>query len=162
MEKPLVNQKYLLKKFPGKGGWTYADLPQVSKNENVPFGWVKVRGAIDGYEIKKINLMPYGGDKLFLPVKAEIRKAIKKGEGDYVHIVLYLDNEPTEIPEEMQLCLRDEPMALKVFTSISESEKQNYIRWIYSAKQEETKVERMAESINRLMKGLKFYDKSKD
>lgn len=158
MEKPPVNQKYLLKKFPGKGGWTYADLPQVAQNKNAPFGWVKVKGTIDGFEIRKYNLMPYGGDKLFLPVKAEIRKVIKKQEGDYVHVILYPDNEPLEVPEEMQLCLQDEPKALKFFNSLTESEQHNYIKWIYSAKQEETKVERLEETINRLMKGLKFYD----
>jgi hypothetical protein len=27
MEKPLVNKEYLLEKFPGKGGWTYAAIP---------------------------------------------------------------------------------------------------------------------------------------
>ena len=79
MEKPLVNQKYLLKKIPGKSGWTYADLPQVIPDSNAPFGWVKVKGTIDGIEIKKYHLMPYGNGKLFLPVKAEIRKKNKKG-----------------------------------------------------------------------------------
>jgi len=28
-EKPLVNRKYLLEKYPGKGGWTYAAIPEV-------------------------------------------------------------------------------------------------------------------------------------
>lgn len=82
LEKPLVNQKFLLKKIPGKGGWTYADLPGIAQNKNAPFGWVKVRGTIDGFEIRKYHLMPYGEGKLFLPVKAEIRKKIKKQEGD--------------------------------------------------------------------------------
>jgi len=49
MEKPLIDQKFVLKKIPGKGGWTYADLPRVIQNSNTPFGWVKVKGTIDGF-----------------------------------------------------------------------------------------------------------------
>ena len=36
MEKPLIDQKFVLKKIPGKGRWTYADLPRVIQNSN-PF-----------------------------------------------------------------------------------------------------------------------------
>ena len=37
----LVNNTYLLKKFPEKGGWTYASIPKVLQDKTVPFGWVK-------------------------------------------------------------------------------------------------------------------------
>ncbi len=103
--------------------------------------------------------MPMGNGKLFLPVKAEIRKKIKKEEGDKVHVILYPDNEPLEVPGEMLLCLQDEPAALKFFNSLSESERKFYIQWIYSAKKEETKVDRLAKTIDRLLQGLKMYDK---
>lgn len=159
MEKPIVNKIYLLEKFHGKGGWTFARILDISKDKKLPFGWKKVKGTIDGYEIKKYHLMSMGGGKLFLPVKAEIRKKIKKQEGDLVHILLYPDNDPLEVPEEMLLCLQDEPEALKFFNSLSESERKFYIQWVYSAKKEETKIDRLAKTINRLLKGMKMYDK---
>lgn len=59
----------------------------------------------------------------------------------------------------MLLCLQDEPTALKFFKSLSESEQKFYIQWIYSAKKDETKVDRLAKTIDRLLKGLKMYDK---
>lgn len=157
--KPLVNKKYILEKFHGKGGWTFARIPEIIQNKDTPFGWVKVKGTIDGYEIRKYHLMPMGNGNLFLPVKAEIRKKIKKQEGDWVHVVLYPDNEPLEVPEELQLCLYDEPKAHHFFNTLSESEKKFYIQWVYSAKKEETKIDRLAKTINRLAKGLKLYDK---
>lgn len=160
--KPLVNKKYRLEKFKGKGGWTYTQIPEIPQDKKAHFGWVKVRGSIDGYEIRKYHLMPMGNGNLFLPVKAEIRKKINKKEGDLVHVILYPDTEPLEVPEELLLCLRDEPAALKFFQSISESEKKYYVEWIYSAKKEETKVNRLARSINRLMNGLKLYDSEKE
>jgi hypothetical protein len=157
--KPIVNKKYLLEKFHGKGGWTFARIPEIPSDKNKPFGWVKVKGSIDGYEIRKCHLMPMGNGKLFLPVKAEIRKTIKKKEGDYVQVILYPDNELLKVPEEMLLCLSDEPTALKFFQSLSESEQNYYIQWVYSAKKDETKIDRLAKTVNRLMMGLKLYDK---
>jgi hypothetical protein len=157
--KPLVDKRFKLERFQGKGGWTYARIPEISKDKSKPFGWVKVSGSINGYEIRKCHLMPMGNGKLFLPVKAEIRKKIKKQEGDFVHVILYPDNEPLTIPKEMLLCLKDEPVALKFFNTLSESEQKFYIEWIYSAKKVETRIDRLAKTINRLMKGLKLYDR---
>jgi uncharacterized protein YdeI (YjbR/CyaY-like superfamily) len=105
--------------------------------------------------------MPMGNGSLFLPVKAAIRKQIKKQAGDFVHVILYPDDEPLKVPGEMILCLKDEPIAWKFFQSLSESEQKFYIEWIYGAKKEETKISRLAKSINRLASGLKLYDKLK-
>ena len=156
---PLVDKKYVLEKISGKGGWTFARIPEILQDKKSPFGWVKVRGSIDGYEIRKYHLMPMGNGNLFLPVKAEIRKKINKKEGDTVHIILFKDNEPLEIHEEMLLCLEEEPKALTFFNKLTESEQKFYIQYIYSAKKEETKIVRLAKTINKLVKGLKMYDK---
>lgn len=160
METPLVNKKYLLEKTPGKGGWTYAAIPEVPQDEHAPFGWVKVKGSIDGFEFRKHHLMPMGNGELGLSVKAEIRKRIKKQAGDYVHVILYLDNEPLEVPEELLLCLQDEPEALRFFNSLNESEQLNYVKWIYSTKTDQAKVDRIAKTLDRLAKKQKYYDKN--
>jgi len=157
-EKPLVNKTYLLEKFPCKGGWTYTIIPEILPDKKAPFGWVKVKGSIDGFEIRKYHLMPSGQGTLMLFVKSEIRKKIKKQAGDYVHIVLYPDNEPLEIPEELLLCLQDDTEALQFFNSLNESEKHNYVKWIYSAKTDQTKVERIAKTLVKLSKHQKFTD----
>lgn len=159
MNKPLVDKKYLLEKFPGKGGWTYAAIPEVLQSKDAPFGWVKVRGSIDEFKFEKYNLAPMGNGKLFLPVKAEIRKKIKKQAGDYVHVILFPDNESLTIPEEFLLCLQDEPVAFQFFNSLNDGEKQHYIKWIYSAKTDQTKVDRIAKTIDRLTKKQKFNKK---
>ena len=158
-EKPLVNKQYLLEKFPGHGGWTYAQIPEIMPDKNAPFSWVKVKGSIDGVEIGKYHLMPSGKGTLMLSVKAEMRKKIKKEAGDYVHVILSLDNEPLEVPEEFMSCLQDDAEALKFFNSLKENEQYNYIKWIYSAKTEQTKVDRMAKTIDKLSKCQKITDK---
>ncbi len=120
---------------------------------------VKVRGTVDGVEIRKYHLMPVSKGGMFFPVNAAIRKKIKKEEGDQVHIILFPDHEPLEVPEELLLCLEEEPSALTFFKSLSESEQKFYIDWIYSAKKEETKINRLAKAINRLVKKQKLYQK---
>lgn len=121
MDEKLVDKEYLLEKLPGKYGWTYTIIPEIRPDPNAPFNWVKVRGTIDSYQIKGYRLMPSGDvmpsgkGVLFLAVNAEIRKKIQKQAGDYVHIVLYPDNEPIEIPKEFLLCLQDDIVALQFF-----------------------------------------------
>jgi len=148
---PLVDKEYLLEKFQGKGGWTFARIPEIVQNKNTPFGWVRVRGTIGNFEIKNYNLQPMGNGNLFLPVRAEIRKKINKKEGDYVRIVLFADNFPTEIPEELKLCLMDEPNAFEAFLNYTNGEQKTIIEWIYSAKTDTTKVDRIAKTVDKII-----------
>ena len=155
-EKPLVNKEYLLEKFPGKGGWTYVRIPEVLQNKNSPFGWLKVKGRIDDYEIKNYKLMPMGNGQLFLPVKSDIRKKIGKKEGDWVKVILYPDNAPTEIPEEFLDCLKEDPIAYKTFLTYTDGQQKEFIDWVYSAKTDDTKVERIVLALNKLLKQEKL------
>ncbi len=161
--KPLVDREYLLEKFPGKGGWIYTIIPEIAPDPHAPFGWVKVKGSIDGVEIRDYRLMPFytGSEQLFLSVKAEIRKKIKKGEGDTVHIVLYRDDDPLEVPEDLLLCLADDSEALQFFNSLDGEQRHRYIRWIDSAKSDKTRVERMARTVTSLSRHMKFADRQK-
>lgn len=159
-DKPLLDRKYLLEKFPGKGGWTYAAIPEILQNKKAPFGWVRVKGSIDGYELKQYKLMPMGNGKLFLPVKAAIRKKIGKEAGDFVHVILFSDESNLEIPNEIIECFQDEPKkTYETFLSFTEGEQKAYLDWIYDAKTEATKAERILKMMNKLHKKLKYYDK---
>jgi hypothetical protein len=160
--KPLTDARYRLEKFSGKGGWTYAAIPEIPPDKSNPFGWKKVKGSIDGYPIEKYHLMPMGAGRLMLAVNAEIRKKIGKKAGDEVHVILYPDHDVLQIPEELQLCLADEPAALHFFNTLSDSEKKFYIQWIFTAKKEETKIRRMATAVNRLRFGLKMHGKTEE
>lgn len=158
-EQPLVNQKYQLSKFKGKGGWTYAPIPEIAQDKHAHFGWVRVKGTIDDFEIKNYHLMPMGNGSLFLPVKAEIRKKIGKKEGDWIHVILFADTSPVEIPEELLLCLKEDKEAYDTFLSYSQGNQKEFIDWIYSAKTIETRVDRIAKSLNLLVQKKKLRDK---
>jgi hypothetical protein len=152
-DNPIVNKKVKLEKFDGKGGWTFARLPEVKPDKKAWFNWVRVRGFIDDYEIKAYHLMPMGNGQLFLPVKSAIRKKIKKDAGDTISVRLYFDNDPVEIPPALLECLRDDPDAHSHFFKLTESEKKQAIDWIYSAKKEETRDSRIVVLLNLLSQG---------
>lgn len=158
-EKPLVNKQYLLERYPGKGGWTYAAIPEIIQNKNSPFGWVQVKGTIDDYAIQNYKLMPMGNGHLFLPVKAAIRKKIGKQAGDWVHVVLYKDDSEMEIPEALLLCLQDEPQTYQTFLSFTDGQRKEFIDWIAAAKTDATKVERLAETLRKVSQGQTFREK---
>ena len=161
MEKPLVNKKEQLQKFPGKGGWTFVAIPEVLQDKTSPFGWVTVKGSIDDYAIKNYKLQPMGNGKLFLPVKAQIRKIIQKQAGDFVQVILYKEDAPIEIPSELKSCLLDEPNAYEKFTAYTQGQQKEFIDWIYAAKKVETKVARIVIVINKVLKNERLRTKQK-
>ena len=161
-EQPLVNKSYRLEKFAGKGGWTYAQIPEVLQDKNNPFGWIRVRGSIDNVEFTAYHLMPTGNGKLFLPVKAAIRKQIKKQEGDCVHVILFRDDTPTQIPDELQACFDDVPGSYEKFSGYSRGEQKAFIDFIYSAKTDDTRANRIVQAINMISKGESLYQQKKD
>ena len=158
MKQPLVDKQYLVKKKDDKGGWTYVALSDIPPNEKNGLGLIRVSGFIDTYALKQFNLLPMKDGSMLLPLKAAVRKKIGKKEGDTVHVILFSDDSPVVIPDDIRVCLSDSAKAYQFFLSLSESNQKYYIDWIEEAKRMETKVERLCKMIERLENGLKFYD----
>lgn len=154
--KPLVDKNYRLEKTEGKGAWTFVEIPEIPMPKT-PFGMLKVYGKIDDHEFSNVNLMPMGNGHLGLAVKSEIRKKIKKQAPDIVHVTIYEDKTPLIIPEELILCMEDEHGVLEKFEVYSDGQKRAFINWIYSAKTDQTKAERIAKTIVMVQNGEKFY-----
>ena len=49
MQKPLVNKKYLLEKFQGKGRRTFVKIQEILQGKKAHFDWVKVRESVDSF-----------------------------------------------------------------------------------------------------------------
>ncbi|WP_109831741.1 YdeI/OmpD-associated family protein [Reichenbachiella versicolor] len=151
MTKSGIIKDRVLKKFPGKGGWTYAEVPEIMPSSDAPFGWVTVSGYIDEYELKKIKLLPMGDGKLFLPVKSMIRKKINKEAGDTVLLQLFIDNTPVKVPKEIYDCLSLIGAEVKrSFDELNDSSRKAYVDWIYEAKSNAVKEKRIAKMIQDL------------
>ncbi len=143
------DKEVLLKKFPGKGGWTYAELEGIQAAKSSTFGWTEVSGWIDTFELLQYKLMPMGEGRLFLPVKTEIRKKIKKEAGETVHIKLRYIDATTE-NEEIYDCLKDVPGVFEAFNKLSQKEKDEQLQKINASKHDEEKIQRIEALINSL------------
>jgi hypothetical protein len=148
---PIIDKSYLIQKFPGKGGWSFVSIPEITQDKRAWFGMVKVRGRIDGYEIENYHIMPMGNGTMFLPINGKIRKATGKKEGDWIHVLLYSQELPAVEPDDLMVCLNDEPEALNRYNKLPETEKRKINDWIYSVKNDEIRVERIAQTIERLL-----------
>lgn len=76
-----------LRRDDDQGAWTIAVLPASGDllGTRRP---VKVAGSVDGHRFEA-TLLPMGDGTHMLPVKAELRRRVGKGDGDVVHIRLH-------------------------------------------------------------------------
>lgn len=163
MKQPIIDQHYIIEKRMAQSGfkmndWTYVAIPNFPPELKGRNGNVRVRGWIDTYELKQYNLLPLKDSGMMLPLNAGVRKKIGKDVGDTVHVILYADDSPLIIPDDILICLMDSPKAHHFFMSLSESNQKYYIEWIEASKKVETKAARILKMIERLENGLKFYD----
>ncbi|WP_290841204.1 YdeI/OmpD-associated family protein [Flavobacterium sp.] len=149
MEKPIIDDTFILKKGQEKGAWTFIEMPILETVPKKRNSTVRVRGFIDAFEIVDFNIwaMKKG---TFMAVKADIRKAIKKEVGDSVKLVLYLDEAPMVIPDDFLTCLKDEPKLHAKFLKLTDAKKKETIDWIFSAKTDDAVVERMGKVMDKL------------
>ena len=142
-----------------KTGWTYIEVPEKVSEKLKPGNRrsFRVRGKIDKHPIQGIALLPMKGGGFIMALNAEIRKGIGKGRGATINLQIEADDEFTFVlPPDLMECLEDEPKAMAYFKKLTKGHQGYFIKWVISAKTEETKAKRMAQMINGLAKGQDF------
>lgn len=153
----MVQFKATILKFKAQGektGWTYIVVPaKVAQqiNPGVKKSY-RVKGKFDSYAFDAMTLLPMGEGDFIIPLKGDIRKAIKKNAGATLQVQIALQPKAYEIDAEFMECLNDEPKALEHFNSLTGSHKNYFSKWIETAKTAPTKAKRIAMAVDALAK----------
>lgn len=134
------------------GAWVIVITPIDVKKVFGRAGHVRVKGTIDGFPFDDTSLMPMGTGEHCMPIKAQIRKAIRKGANDTIEIILEEDFAELKIPEELKEAFEASPEAEKMFNAYSPSNKRNYTKYISESKRKETRERRAVASVLRIEK----------
>jgi hypothetical protein len=153
----VISFKTIIEKFHKQGektGWTYIVIPaELAQkiNPGVKKSY-RIKGTLDNYQFSGMNVLPMGEGDFILALNAEVRKAIRKKQGDSLQVKIELDKSKYQLNAELMECLETEPKALAYFKSLSGSHQNYFSKWIESAKTPNTKYDRIASTLNAMMK----------
>jgi hypothetical protein len=119
-------------------------------------GRVPVRGTINGFPYRS-SLMPYDGVHM-MPVNKALREGAGAGPGDIVEVVMERDVEErtVEAPPQLKKELAKSKTAQANWEKMSFTNKKEMANCIREAKQEETRVRRLAKVVGILKSGEKW------
>ncbi|WP_410220649.1 YdeI/OmpD-associated family protein [Pedobacter sp.] len=158
----MVSFEAEIEKFDQKGektGWSYVFIPnavaeQIKAGDRKSF---RVKGKIDQVEVSGMSLVPMGEGDFILALKSSLRKKLKKEEGAKVLLQLAFDADfKIEMPDDLELCLSDEPEFLSTFLKMPKSHQNYYINWLNSAKTETTRTKRLVMIVDAMAKKYDF------
>jgi ribosomal protein S8 len=150
MEYLLKNEQLELKYVPGKGAWTYHIQIPNSKHIKGKWGFLKVSGFIDDYEIESKNLFTIRGQDKLLSINQTIRKAIKKSGGDMVTVTLSLLEAKEQVTEKQILETFKESGVLEQFQKLTVLGKEEILDHIISQNTEDKLIKAIVKYIDKL------------
>lgn len=154
----MIYHKAEIEKFDAMGektGWSYVFIPQaiaqqIKPGEKKSF---RVKGRIDQVEVGGVALLPMGEGDFIIPLKADLRKKLKKEEGATVELQLVFDADfKIEMPDDLEICLADEEHLMQQFLSMPKSHQNYFINWLNSAKTEATRTKRIIMIVDAMAK----------
>ena len=157
----MVSFKTTIEKFKKQGektGWTYIIIPEELAqkiNPGVKKSY-RIKGSLDNFSFSGMNLLPMGEGDFILALNVDVRKAIRKKQGDMLTVKIELDKSKYKLNEELVQILETEPKALAHFKSLPESHQNYYSKWIESAKTLNTRHDRIASTLNAMLKKQTF------
>lgn len=142
-----------------KTGWTYIFVPFHTANQiKADFRKsYRVKGKLDQVDISGLALVPMGEGDFIIALNSNLRKKLKKEKGAVVEVSIEEDKDfKIEMPEDLELCLTDEPQLLERFLDLPKSHQNWYINWLNGAKTEPTRTKRLVRIVNAMDKEWDF------
>ena len=116
----------------------------------------KIKATIEGVPYRG-TLVRMGTECHLLLILKSIREQVGKTFGDEVKVTVEADTEPrmVEVPPELRKQFKVEKEAKVFFEKLAYSHQREYVNYITEAKKAETRVRRVAQTIEMLKKGVK-------
>jgi hypothetical protein len=136
------------------GSWTLLTLPRNASARLPSRGLTMVEGTISGFPFRAA-LEPNGKGSHWLRVNKAMRDAAGADAGDTVTMeITQAGEEPeTRVPMDLRKALAAAPLAQALWANITLMARQNWILWISSAKQPETRRGRIEKACDMLASG---------
>jgi hypothetical protein len=134
--------------------WTFLKLPKEASAKLPSRGMTSVEGTLNGFPFRA-TLEPDGQGCHWLKVERKIREAAGAEAGDVVALeIAPAAKEPEpKVPADLRKALAAAPKARESWSDITPLARRDWIHWIVSAKQAETRARRIRNACSMLAAG---------
>jgi len=152
------------------GSWTFLTLPKNASAKLPSRGMTAIEGTVNGFPFQA-TLEPDGQKSHWLKVDRNLREAAGAEAGDVVTLEIAPATEEPQptVPADLRKALAAAPKARALWSDITPNARRDWIHWITSAKQAETRTRRIKNACSMLAAGKRrvccfdrsgFYSKS--
>ena len=151
-----------------KVSWTFLVLPKSASAKLPSRGMAAVEATLNGLRFQA-TLEPDGQKSHWLKVDRKLREAAGADAGDVVTLEIAPAAQEPKVPADLKKALASAPKARALWSDITPIARQDWIHWIMSAKQPETRARRVRNACSMLAGGKRrvccfdrsgFYSKS--
>jgi hypothetical protein len=142
------------------GAWTRIALPFDATKVFGSKGRTSVRGTINGCPFRS-SIFPNGDGSFHMMMNKALLGAASVAPGDRVKVVMEKDEGTRAVstPPDLARALAKNRVAKQTFDGKTDAFRNEYIAWITSAKQDETRRRRIAKAVELIAAGKRFSDK---
>jgi translation initiation factor IF-1 len=137
------------------GSWTFLILPKSASAKLPSRSMTAIEGTINGHPFRA-TLEPDGQKSHWLKVNSKMREAARAEPGDVVTLEITPAEEEPEarVPVDLRKALAAAaPRARALWSEITPIARRDWIQWITSAKQQETRTRRVKNACSMLAAG---------
>ncbi|MEX0733288.1 MAG: YdeI/OmpD-associated family protein [Steroidobacteraceae bacterium] len=134
--------------------WTFLTLPKAASAKLPSRGMTPVEGTLNDFPFRAA-LEPDGQKSHWLKVTRKLREAARAEAGDVVTLEIAPASKALEprVPTDLRNALAAAPKARAVWSDITPTARTDWIHWIVSAKQAETRARRIKNACSMLAGG---------
>lgn len=139
------------------GAWTYLQIPFDVYSCYGTRGRVSVIGTINGSEFRS-SIFPDGEGRFHMMVNKNMQREAKVNPGDVVTVVMQMDVEPrtVTVPADVKAAMRLNKEAEAGFAKMTPAARKEYVDWITSAKQQQTRERRIEKALPMIAQGKRL------